>query len=79
MNSINKALTALGVVVTGLFVGVSAASAQAIDPSDTVGTEITSVSTEALGVWPVALAAGIALMAVLVVITFGKKVFRRGN
>lgn len=81
-NSFQKALAGVGVVVTTLFVGAAAAMAQdpaPSDPSDTVGTEITSVGSEALQVWPAALAAGIALMAVVVVIAFGKRIFRRSN
>ena len=78
-NFATKVSVAIAVLATSVLGAASLASAQAVDPSDTVGTEITGVGTEALGVWPAALAAGIALMAVVVVIGFGKRIFRRSN
>lgn len=75
-NSINKALVAVSLAVTALVAFAGAASAQAAPTvGETTTDALQSWSDQALDMWPAALAAGMALFGVTLLIRFGKRVF----
>jgi hypothetical protein len=71
-----KAGAALALVVAAIVGFAGAASAQAVEVGDQVTTSLQDWSDQALAMVPAALAAGLALFGVAILIGFGKRIFR---